>query len=68
MDLIHAFPEDSCFPHQVGNLDDVYQVVNEDEYSDIVRKRQEDDWVVDDGKSCVHDCEEQLSFRVVLEL
>nr|XP_058965646.1 DNA polymerase alpha catalytic subunit-like [Pocillopora verrucosa] len=33
---------------EVGNLDDVYQVVNEDEYSDIVRKRQEDDWVVDD--------------------
>lgn len=24
-------------------------MVNEDEYSDIVRKRQEEDWVVDDG-------------------
>jgi len=24
-------------------------VVNEDEYSDIVRKRQEEDWVIDDG-------------------
>jgi len=29
-------------------LEDVYQVVNEDEYSDIVRKRQEEDWVIDD--------------------
>ena len=29
---------------------DVYQVVGEDEYSDIVRKRQEEDWVVDDGE------------------
>ena len=24
-------------------------MVNEDEYSDIVRKRQEEDWVIDDG-------------------
>ena len=29
---------------------DVYQVVNEDEYSDIVRKLQEEDWVIDDGE------------------
>lgn len=36
-------------PHQVGQLEHVYQVVNEDEYSDIVRKRQEEDWVIDDG-------------------
>lgn len=36
-------------PHQVGHLEHVYQVVNEDEYSDIVRKRQEEDWVIDDG-------------------
>ena len=34
---------------QVGDVKDVYEVVNEDEYSEIVRKRQEDDWVVDDG-------------------
>jgi hypothetical protein len=27
----------------------VYDVVNEDEYSDMVRQRQEDDWIVDDG-------------------
>ena len=30
-------------------MQNVYQVVNEDEYSDIVRKRQEEDWVIDDG-------------------
>jgi len=34
-------------------LEDVYQVVNEDEYSDIVRKRQEEDWVIDDGMETV---------------
>ena len=32
---------------------DVYQVVNEDEYSDIVRKRQEEDWVIDDGEKFI---------------
>ena len=35
---------------KVGEVSDVYQVVNEDEYSDIVRKRQEEDWVIDDGE------------------
>ena len=35
---------------KVGEVADVYQVVNEDEYSDIVRKRQEEDWVIDDGE------------------
>lgn len=34
---------------QVGDVEDVYEVVNEDQYSEIVRQRQEDDWVVDDG-------------------
>jgi len=29
--------------------DDVYEEVDEDEYSDIVRRRQEDNWIVDDG-------------------
>ena len=42
----HAF----IFLFKVGEVADVYQVVNEDEYSDIVRKRQEEDWVIDDGE------------------
>lgn len=28
----------------------VYDIVNEDEYSEIVRQRQDDDWIVDDGE------------------
>ena len=38
---------------KVGEMADVYQVVNEDEYSDIVRKRQEEDWVIDDGEKFI---------------
>ena len=38
---------------KVGEVADVYQVVNEDEYSDIVRKRQEEDWVIDDGEKFI---------------
>ncbi|XP_048588403.1 DNA polymerase alpha catalytic subunit [Nematostella vectensis] len=33
---------------EVGSVKDVYRVVDEEEYSDIVRQRQEEDWVVDD--------------------
>ena len=35
---------------QVGEKRDIYDVVDEDAYSEIVRKRQEDDWVIDDGE------------------
>ena len=28
----------------------MYDIVDEDEYSEIVRQRQEDDWIIDDGK------------------
>ena len=31
----------------------VYDVVDEGEYSDLVRQRQEDDWIVDDGEILV---------------
>lgn len=43
---------DSCFRllFQVEEEKNVYDIVNEDEYSEIVRQRQDDDWIVDDGK------------------
>ena len=41
------------FLFKVGKVADGYQVVNEDEYSDIVRKRQEEDWAIDDGEKFI---------------
>lgn len=35
---------------QVEEEKNVYDIVNEDEYSEIVRQRQDDDWIVDDGE------------------
>ncbi|KAL4220500.1 DNA polymerase alpha catalytic subunit [Mactra antiquata] len=35
--------------------DDIYEMVDEEEYSEIVRKRQEEDWIVDDGSGYVED-------------
>ena len=35
---------------QFQEEENVYEDVDESEYSNIVRKRQEDDWIVDDGK------------------
>ena len=37
---------------QVEELHNVYDEVDEDEYSRMVRDRQDDDWIVDDGKIC----------------
>ena len=34
---------------KVEELTDVYEEVDENEYSKIVQDRQEDDWIVDDG-------------------
>ena len=31
------------------DMSNVYDIVDEDKYSEIVRDRQEDDWIVDDG-------------------
>lgn len=37
------------FWFQLEDEKNVYDVVDEGEYSDMVRQRQEDDWIVDDG-------------------
>ena len=35
---------------QLEDEKNIYDVVEEGAYSDMVRQRQEDDWIVDDGK------------------
>lgn len=35
---------------QVEDLASVYEEVDEAQYSKMVRERQEDDWIIDDGK------------------
>lgn len=34
----------------VNDVDNVYEEVDEKEYSKRVQRRQEDDWIIDDGK------------------
>lgn len=35
---------------QVEEFTSVYEEVDEEQYSKMVRERQEDDWIIDDGK------------------
>lgn len=35
---------------QVEEFTGVYDEIDEEQYSKIVRERQDDDWIVDDGK------------------
>lgn len=36
--------------YDIGEVDNVYEEVDEKEYSKRVQRRQEDDWIIDDGK------------------
>lgn len=36
---------------QVDEMERVYEEVDEDQYSKMVRERQDDDWIIDDGES-----------------
>ena len=44
------------FDLQVEEESAVYEEVDEDEYSRIVQERQDEDWLVDDGKKPVWLC------------
>lgn len=35
---------------QVEEFTSVYEEVDEEQYSKMVRERQEDDWIIDDGE------------------
>lgn len=48
--LVHL-PSASADVSQVEELTSVYEEVDEEQYSKLVRDRQEDDWIVDDGGS-----------------
>ncbi len=39
---------------QVEEFTSVYEEVDEEQYSKMVRERQDDDWIIDDGQSNVH--------------
>ena len=41
--------------HDVGDIDNVYDVVNEDEYSEIVSNRQNEGWIIDDDGGYTED-------------
>lgn len=36
---------------QVEEFSHVYEEVDEEQYSKLVQERQEDDWIIDDGKT-----------------
>lgn len=44
--IVHVF--------QVEEFTSVYEEVDEEQYSKMVRDRQEDDWIIDDGESQSH--------------
>lgn len=39
---------------QVKQIESVYDLVDEDQYSRMVQERQDNDWIVDDGESVTH--------------
>ncbi|CAK9298697.1 unnamed protein product [Gordionus sp. m RMFG-2023] len=40
---------------EIKDIDNVYEEVDESKYSEIIRGRQEDDWIVDDGSGAYRD-------------
>lgn len=49
--LFHRLWSTSVHVFQVEEFTSVYEEVDEQQYSKMVRERQEDDWIIDDGES-----------------
>lgn len=51
---VHVFSVLTMCCDQVEEFTSVYEEVDEEQNSKIVRKRQDDDWIIDDGQSNLH--------------
>lgn len=42
--------------YEAKRVEEIFEYVDEKEYTDIIHKRQQDDWIVDDGRGYISIC------------